>query len=161
MVALVYGVLEPILSLRLADYDLGSSYTGLVFGVQAIFYMISTFLVPYVVPEWVESRATLITSSFLYSFATVLVGPFYTEQSMVAMVIGLAFSGVLMGFMLIPNISEMMQAVKVTNPRSAGTDHTNSMLSGMFNGYYGLGQALGPLLGSYLYEATDENFRLT
>ena len=161
MVAVVYGALEPILSLRLADYNLGSTYTGLVFGVEAIFYMISTFMVPYVVPEWVESRVTLITSTFMMSFATVLVGPFYTEQSLVAMIIGLAFSGFFISFMMIPNISEMMQAVKVAYPSLASSDHTNSMLSGMFNGFYGFGQALGPLLGSYLYEATGENFRLT
>ena len=108
MVAVVYGALEPILSLRLSDYDLGSTYTGLVFGVEAIFYMISTFMVPYVVPEWVESRVTLITSTFLMSFATALVGPFYTEKSLVAMIIGLALSGFFISFMMIPNISEMM-----------------------------------------------------
>ena len=46
-------------------------------------------------------------------------------------------------------------------PSLASSEHTNSMLSGLFNGFYGFGQALGPLLGSYLYEATGENFRLT
>ena len=69
MLAIVYGANEPILSLRLDDYNLDSTQTGLVFGMYSIFYMISTFLVPYIVPDWVEPRVTLITSSFLLVFS--------------------------------------------------------------------------------------------
>ena len=101
--------------------------------------MISTFMVPYIVPKWVEPRATLLTSSFLIGFATALVGPFYSEQSLLGMIIGLATSGYIISFMMIPNISEMMLAVKEEIPSYAGLDRTNSMLSGLFSGFYGAG----------------------
>ena len=96
-------------------------------------------MVPYIVPKWVEPRVTLLTSSFLIGFATALVGPFYTEQSLVGMIIGLATSGYIISFMIIPNISEMMLAVKEEIPRYAGSDYTNSMLSGLFSGFAGAG----------------------
>ena len=66
--------------------------------MEDIFYMVSTLMVPYIVPKWFEPRVTLITSTFLLAFATALVGPFYTELSLVAMIIGLAISGFLLGF---------------------------------------------------------------
>ena len=139
MLAIVYGANEPILSLRLDDYNLDSTQTGLVFGMYSIFYMISTFLVPYIVPDWVEPRVTLITSSFLLVFSTALVGPFYTDKSLVAMLIGLASSGFFISFMIVPNMTEMMAAMEQSFPRCAGTEHTNSMLSGLLNALYGIG----------------------
>ena len=101
--------------------------------------MISVFMIPYIVPKWVEPRATLLTSSFLIGFATALVGPFYADKSLVGMIIGLVCSGYLISFMMIPNISEMMQAVKEEIPSYAGSDRTNSLLSGLFSGFYGAG----------------------
>ena len=75
---MVYGSLEPILSLRLKDYSgLNDTTTGLVFGVEPLTYMLSTFMIPYIVPSWVEPRVSLITSSFLLVFATAIVGPFF------------------------------------------------------------------------------------
>ena len=79
MCAIFFGAPEPILSLRLDDYDLGSTYVGLIFGVEAAFYVISTFAVPYIIPVWLETRVVLITSTIVTSCATSLVGPFYTE----------------------------------------------------------------------------------
>ena len=74
---LVYGSLEPILSLRLEDYDVTDTVYGQIFGIQPLFYMLGVFIVPYIVPKWVEHRVTLISGLSLLSFATILVGPFY------------------------------------------------------------------------------------
>ena len=139
MFAVIYDVPAPILSLRLEEYNLGSTETGIIFAIEAIFYMISTFMIPYIVPKWVEPRVTLLTSSFLIGFATALVGPFYTEQSLVGMIVGLACSGYIMSFMMIPNISEMMQAVREEIPSCADSVRTNSLLSGLFSGFNGAG----------------------
>ena len=161
MLATFYGVPEPILSLRLKDYDLDDTQTGLIFGIEAFTYMLSTFLVPYVVPAWVEPRITIITSSIICTVATTLIGPFYTETSLVAMCIGLAVSGFMLSFMFILNMTECMAAMEEKHPHLAGKDKTNSMLSGMLNAMYALGQFIGPLLGAYGYQLTDDNFRLT
>ena len=78
--------------------------------------MLGTFIVPYVVPKWVEHRVTLISGLFLLSIATILVGPFYEELSLVSMCVGLGFSGFLMSFLSIPNMPEMIQATKKAHP---------------------------------------------
>lgn len=134
----VYGVLEPILSLRLSDYELGDSVSGLIFGIEPLAYMLSTFMIPYIVPSWVEHRVTLITSSLLLSLATTLIGPFYTDESLTVMIIGLTLSGFFMGFMIIPNMPEMMIASTEAFP-ACNLDHMNSMLSGMLNAGFGVG----------------------
>ena len=51
-----------------------------------------------------------------------------------------------------------MHATKEVYPK-CDLDYANSLLSGMMNAGMGAGQALGPLLGAYLYEQTD--FRMT
>ena len=161
MVTAIYDVPAPILSLRLVEYDLKSTQIGIIFAIEAIFYIVGTFMVPYIVPKWIEPRVTLLTASFLVGLATALVGPFYTEHSLVGMIVGLTCSGYIISFMMIPNMSEMMQAVKDEIPSCAGSNRTNSMLSGMFSGFSGAGQAVGPLLSAYFYDKSGGNFRLT
>lgn len=61
---IVYCTLDPILSLRLPDYNLSDTISGLVFGVMPLAYMISTLLYPYIIPKRLPNRVTLITSLF-------------------------------------------------------------------------------------------------
>ena len=113
---LVYGTLEPILSLRLLDYNLDDTATGLIFGIEPLTYMSGTFLIPYIVPKWVAARVTMITALFVLSAATVLIGPFFEETNLTSMMIGLGISGWLLGFLCIPNMPEMMQACREAHP---------------------------------------------
>jgi len=76
---MVYGSLEPILSLRLSDYNLNENVTGAIFGVQPLAYMLSTFLIPYILPKWIVGRVIMITSLFLLAIATVFIGPFFAQ----------------------------------------------------------------------------------
>ena len=54
------------------------------------------------------------------------------------MLLGLGFSGFIMGFMSIPNMPEMMNAAREANP-NCDLDHANSLLSGMLNAGFGVG----------------------
>ena len=113
--------------------------------------MIGTFLIPYIVPKWVEHRVTIITSLGLLALATALTGPFFEEENLIAMCVGLGLSGFLMSFLSIPNMPEMMKGTREAYP-NCDLDHANSLLSGMLNAGFGIGQAIGPILGSLLYE---------
>ena len=53
---------------------------------------------------------------------------------------------------------EMMVATAEAYPK-CDLDHANSLLSGMLNAGFGSGQAIGPILGSFLYQLTG--FRMT
>lgn len=136
--SLAYGALEPTLSLRLEDYGLSQVVQGLVFGIQPFFYMIGTFATPYVVPRWVEHRVTLIVAMFGLGFSQLFVGPFFEEDNLLAMLIGLFLTGVFIGPLVIPNMAEMMRATAIRYP-DCEMDHANSLLSGILNCSFGLG----------------------
>ena len=134
----VYCALEPIMSLRLLDYNLTDGQTGSIFGIQPLTYALSTILVPYIIPKWVEGRVILITNLMILGVVTTLVGPFFEELNLVVMMIGLALSGFCMGFLYIPNMPEMMKGTKEKHPE-ADLDHANSLLSGILNAGFGTG----------------------
>ena len=123
----------------------------MLFGIEPLTYMISTFAAPYVVPKWFEHRLTLISGLIVLGFSNMLVGPFYTELSLPSMCAGLALSGLAMGFLGIPNMPEMMAGAREKHP-NCDFDQLNSLLSGMLNAGFGIGQALGPVTGAGLYE---------
>jgi len=151
---LAFGSIDPALSLRLAEYNINQLYTALIFGIQPFFQMLGTFGTPYIVPRWVEHRVTLITFLFLLGASMFLIGPFYGGLNLPVMLIGLSLSGMSLGPLVIPNMAEMMNATALKYP-NCDLDHANSLLSGILNSCYGLGNAIGPLLGGLLIQKTD------
>lgn len=164
---LVYGTLEPILALRLPDYtDLTKEETGFIFGIEPLTYLTGSMLVPFLIPQWVAHRVTLITSLLILSFATFLVGPVFADKNLNSMIIGLALSGFIMAFLGIPNMPEMIEACEQeekdnNNNNLRGVqrqnskvdkNHANSMISGLLNASFGIGQTLGPLCGAFWFQ---------
>ena len=106
----------PVLALRLADYNLSDKADGLVFALQPATYVLSTFLLPWLIPDWVPHRVTLFTALLVISFCTLLVGPFFAPKNLASMLVGLGVGGFPQSMMVIPNMAEMMQACKVAFP---------------------------------------------
>ena len=52
-----------------------------------------------------------------------------------------------------------MEAFKELYPEVQDVNYANSLLSGMLNAFFGMGQAIGPLLGAILYQ--ELGFRTT
>ena len=134
----VYGELEPILSLRILKYDVTDGQTGLIFGIQPLTYAMGTMLTPVLVPRWVEARVTMIISVVLVGLATGLINPFFEDSSLVSMCVGLALCGFFMGPLCIPNMPEMMVATREQYP-DCDLEHANSLLSGMLMAGFGTG----------------------
>ena len=116
--------------------------------------MLGTFLTPCIVPKWVEIRVTLILCLFGLGIGTLFLGPFYTDESLPAMLAGLTITGLFMGPMIILNMGEMMHATHLAYPH-CDHDHSKSLLSGMLNCCFGLGFIFGPSAGSLLYTTTS------
>ena len=70
----VYAQFEPILALRLEDFDASTIQQGMCLSIYGFVYIIGTITVPYI-PERIERRFTLIISSFLMGVFLFLVGP--------------------------------------------------------------------------------------
>lgn len=118
---------------------------------MSLCYMITTLLTPYVLPNYFEKRVTIIMSLILLGLVTFLCGPFYTELSFPVMCTGLLLQGAFEGPLVILNMAEMMTATEIAFPE-ADEEQASNMLSGMLCSWYGLGQALGPILGSAIYQ---------
>ena len=114
--------------------------------------MIFCIATPFILPKWVEGRLVIIISLLMMGTLTLLVGPVWEEKNMTAMLIGLGTSAIFLAPTVIPNMSEMMLSTRLAYP-DADLDHANSLLSGLLNCCFGIGQASGPLIGSAIYQA--------
>ena len=148
---IVYCALEPTLTLRLEDYGLAQTQKGLVFTIMPTMYMISCFVAPYCQPKWMETRVWLTVSAFFLGFSMLFVGPFFIDKSLPVMCIGLFFNGCMLGPLIIPNMAEMIVATKIAYP-DCDHEHANSLIGGVLNSAYGIGGAVGPIIGTSLYQ---------
>lgn len=148
---IIYCALDPTLTLRLDDYGIEQSTKGLIYSIMPTMYMTSTFLTPCVLPKWMEVRVWLIFAAIFLGISVTIVGPFFLDESLVVMCIGLFFTGSMLGPLIIPNMSEMIVAAQLTYPDS-DHEHANSLIAGILTSSYGLGGASGPLIGTVLYD---------
>ena len=129
----------------------------MIFAIQPLLYILGTVAAPILIPKWVEIRITLITASLFLGLCYLLIGPVYEDVNLTVMLIGLTISGFMMGLQIIPNMAEMMYATKLKYPM-CDLDYANSLLSGLFNCCFAIGQGMGPLIGSAIYQVS--NFRV-
>jgi MFS family permease len=141
--------MEPILALRMEEFNLSQDKIGLFFTIYPLFYILTNLLYAYF-PLNVSRRYTLITASLLSAFVNLLVGPSKIAQlpnSLNVMIAGQALRGVIDPFLFIPVLPEMMASVTpYYNKNQEGL--LNDSASGLFCTFYGLGMILGPILGS-------------
>ena len=71
---IIYAEFEPILVLRLKDFDASPIQTAVCMSIYGFFYIAGTLLVP-LIPKRIQNRCILITASFLIGVFLFLVGP--------------------------------------------------------------------------------------
>ena len=71
---LLYGYLEPVLAIRLDDFNMDQIQISLIFCVITVFYVPSCVLVAYI-PKSVEKRLILILATFGCVAANLVQGP--------------------------------------------------------------------------------------
>ena len=72
--------------------------TGLIFGITPLTYLLSTIVIPYITPEWIEYRVQLIFSLYFGCIATLLTGPVFADKNLISMLTGLALQGLFFGY---------------------------------------------------------------
>ena len=151
MESIVDYILEPILSLRVADYDVPTWSVGLFYSCLAFMFVVGTFLFTCCLPRWLPYRVTIITSLFMLAASFALIGPPFADKNVAVMTTGLCLAGFFMSSTVIPLMPEMLQASRKAFP-DCDRDLSSSLLSGIYNAAFGVGQAVGPVLGSLLYQ---------
>jgi len=69
-----YGYMEPLLALRLKDFDLNQTEISYFFTILPLFYIISSVLVQFT-PSFIEKRFVLIVACSISFFSNLLTGP--------------------------------------------------------------------------------------
>lgn len=107
--------LEPIFAPRLEEFGLTTMQIGYMFTIIPLTFIPSMMIVQYF-PSWIARRVTLILSCIFLGAATYFNGPsqlFNMPNQLTYIVIGQAFSGIFVAFLIIPVLPEMMTAANV------------------------------------------------
>ena len=113
-----YALMEPILALRLTDFDLTSMQIGIFFAIWPTFFLTSSQIAKHF-PKRVDKRVPLMLSTLLSGMIFFLIGPSMVvsfNDSLVLMGIGQSLVGVFSGFMVASSLSEMVSAAEQVYP---------------------------------------------
>ena len=69
-----YSFMEPILAVRLAEFNLTQLQIGSFFAIWPVFYIPASIAVQFV-PNYIEKRVTIILSAIMSGVAFIFVGP--------------------------------------------------------------------------------------
>jgi len=116
-------------------------------------YIPSMLIIPYVS---IRKRTILIASAFLLGLATFLNGPSeilgMPADKLYLIMLGQALSGIFIATLSIPALPEMINSS--TDRFDAREEHrVHSLCSGLYNASLGVGNTLGPIISSILFDA--------
>lgn len=143
--------MEPIFSQRLEDFDMTTFQIGLMFTLIPSTYIPSMLLIPFV---RIDKRLILIVSSFLLGIATFMNGPseiFHMPDKLYLIMMGQIFSGIFIATLSIPALPEMINASTIRYEKR-DEHRVHSLCSGLYNASLGMGQTLGPIVASALFD---------
>jgi len=132
---------------------------GPLYASLALTFTVGTFILTCALPSWMPYRVTIISSLLLLGVSFSLIGPPFESENFVTMVVGLSLTGLFMSSTVIPIMPEMLEAGK-HNFAEVDEDHASSLLSGIYNAAFGIGQALGPIVGTFLYQLIGFRFTM-
>ena len=139
---------DPVLSLRLAEFNLPNLYYGAFFSWMFIGYVFSSFIVSLALKSY-TSRTVIIVGGFFCGLSHALAGPsILLPNSVELMFIGRTLMGLFLTSLIIAPLIEMtdVSIPKYPNHQVKVTD----MWAGFFNFSLWLGQTIAPIYGSLM-----------
>ena len=132
---------------------------GFMFALTPIFYLFNGILTSYQ-PKWISKRVYLILGALIGTVGMLFIGPsraFSFPDSWIMIAIGQCLFGISLSQLNIFSLPEMMEQANIAYPGQE--QDVDDRCSGVFNSCLGIGQVVGPLLGSYL--SVQIGFRFT
>lgn len=148
----VYGAvtfLQPILALHLEKFGYTPSFIGLSFAIPTLIYAATSPLV-FVMTSKMRKPGVILIGYSLLTLGMFLTGPskllgIYNSPSFI--ILGLAITGFGCGMVIIPVLPDMIEAAEDRYP-FLNEDELHNNISGVFIAAQGLGETLGPIMGS-------------
>uniref|UniRef100_A0A7M5XJ92 Major facilitator superfamily (MFS) profile domain-containing protein n=2 Tax=Clytia hemisphaerica TaxID=252671 RepID=A0A7M5XJ92_9CNID len=153
----ILAFFDPTLTPYLLKIDPGitSEQIGLVFFMTSFLYVVGTPIVGAICDKKISGRHLMIIGHFTTALSYFLLGPSplfqnFLKGSVLLVEISMCFIGFCAAFFCVPLLSDMQKSGKKSGlPQTIATD---TLISGIFNGCFGIGCSIGPLLGSTLVD---------
>lgn len=145
--------LEPIFETRLEEFDMSIFQVGLMFTIIPTTFVPSMLLVQ-LVPPSVDKRVILVIAAIGLGCGTFFNGPstlLGLPEKLWPIFVGQALSGIFIALLVIPCLPEMITGASKRFKRKQA-QQVITLSSGLFNASLGLGQTIGPLLSSLLFD---------
>ena len=114
-----FGYFEPILALRLNEpsYNLSTLMVGVIFALNAFFYIVGSPLLQFI-PKNIEKRAIMLTGSLIVAACLILHGPSHylglPDDSLILLSVGFSLLGLFLPLMLVPCLPEIIEAASIS-----------------------------------------------
>ena len=144
--------MAPAYSVHMVKYGFSPTFIGLSFAVPGVIYAGLSPLM-YLFTEKLPKRAVILFGIFLMSVGMFFVGTSKSlglENSPIMIMLGLAIIGAAAGMISIPVLPEMLEAIEERNDRNYNLEELNNYISSIFVTSTGVGEFIGPVLGSTL-----------
>ena len=159
IVAFSIQYFAPTFSVHMKKYGFSPAFVSLCFTVPAIIYA-SLSPVMYLLIQKISRRATIFLGIVALGIGMAFVGTSHTlglDNNPAMIIFGLMIIGAASGMVSVPVLPEMLEAVK---ERGLNLDiqELENRISSLFCFATGIGETLGPILGSSLYTAYGFHF---
>lgn len=143
-----YSYQEPVLAVRLMDFDLSPFWIGIFFSINAVSYVISSLVISWFT-YYFKNRTLIVVGMFAAGLSQFLIGPSpFLPDNVYIMAVGQLTLGGCIIFFLITSLPEMINDVVSIHPHQKL--EASDISSGVFNSMLGCGQMISPLYGSYV-----------
>jgi MFS family permease len=163
VVCLMFSFNEPFFTPALKDEKgVAEAYHGLIMAVSFVTYLGSCMFVGEII-SLLPKRVFMTVSFTICILALLLLGPsriLGLPNSVYILIGGQALLGIGMGFVFIPIMPEMIDALYAAKGMQEGEDeHIDSIVAdkaaGLYGTFYSTGMIVSPILGSLIFEHFD------
>ena len=147
--------LAPSAAVHLKSYGFSPVFIGFAFAVPAICYAVTAPLL-YLFTDRMPKRAVMLIGVLMCALGMFFVGTSKSlglENNPEMIITGLIILGISWGIMSVPVMPEMQEAVEQREDLDYDEEELDNFISGIFVVATGVGEAIGPMLSSILYDA--------
>ena len=146
--------LAPSAAIHFKSYGFSPVFIGFAFAVPAICYALTAPLL-YLFTDRLPKRAVMLIGIVLCAIGMFFVGTSKSlglENNPEMILTGLIILGASWGAMGIPVMPEMQEAVEMSDGPQYDGEELDNFISGLFVLSTGVGESIGPILSSVLYD---------